>query len=249
MNAIRSKTEEFLDLYRQLESQIKESFPEAGSSPIPWLCRRREFRHLSSELDYCREVRNLLSHREKINGSYAVEPSDAMVDTLRSTIDRITNPARAHHIMISRKQTIAKTMNDLVKPTMATMLERKFSHVPILKDERVIGVFGEAVLLRCLVEAETLSIDAAMRFRDLERYLPLENHVSEVFRFVSRNAYATDIADMFDEADRSEDRIGMVFVTENGKPTERLLGIITAWDIASLSKETRCYAGLSRASR
>ena len=249
MSASRNKTEEFLDLYRQLESQIKESFPDAGSSPIPWLIRRREFRHLSSELDYCREVRNLLSHREKISGSYAVEPSEAMVETLRSTIDRITNPAKAHHIMVSRKQVVAKTINDLIRPAMAVMLEEKFSHVPILKDERVVGVFSEAVLLRCLVESETLNISDAMRFRDLDQYLPLENHISEVFRFVGRNSYATDIADMFDEADRSEDRIGMIFVTENGKASERLLGIITAWDIAALSKETRCYAGLSRVAR
>ena len=40
-----------------------------------------------------------------------------------------------------------------------------------------------------------------------------------------------------------------IFITENGKASERLLGIITPWDIAALSKETRCYAGLARASR
>ncbi|MBR5259139.1 MAG: hypothetical protein IKV48_01460 [Eggerthellaceae bacterium] len=249
MSAALSKVEEFLDLYRQLESDIKEVFPEAGNSPIPWLGRRREFRHLSSELDYCREVRNLLSHREKISGSYAVEPSDAMLETLRNVIDHITNPAKAHHIMVGRKQVIAKTTNDLVRPTMAEMLERNFSHIPILKDEKVVGVFSETVLLKCLVEAETLRIDSEMRFRDLEQYLPLESHQGETFRFVGRNTYATDIADMFDEADRSEDLIGMIFITENGKPTERLLGIITAWDIATLSKETRCYAGLARATR
>lgn len=249
MCAAQSKADEFLDLYRQLESQIKEVFPEAGNSPIPWLGRRREFRHLSSELDYCREVRNLLSHRERIGGSYAVEPSDAMLETLRDVIEHIANPAKASHIMVGRKQVIAKNTNDLVRPAMAVMLERNFSHIPILKEEKVVGVFSETVLLRCLVEAETLSIDDEMRFRDLEQYLPLESHQSEVFRFVSRNTYASDIADMFDEADRSEDRIGMIFVTENGKASERLLGIMTAWDIATLSKETRCYAGLSRAAQ
>ncbi len=245
MNASRSRTEEFLDLYRRLESEIKEAFPEAGSSPIPWLSRR-EFRYLSSELDYCREVRNLLSHREKLAGSYAVEPSQAMVDTLRETIDKITNPIRAHHVMVARKQVEAKTANDLVRPTLAAMLEKKFSHVPILKDDRVVGAFSESILLRCLVESKTFSVDDSMRFSDLERYLPLENHVSEVFRFVGRNAYAADVADMFDRADRSEDRIGMVFVTENGKASERLLGIITAWDIAAMSKEARCYAAPAR---
>lgn len=249
MNASRNRAEEFLDLYRQLESDIKETFPDAGNSPIPWLSRRREFRHLSGELDYCREVRNLLSHREKIKGSYAVEPSEAMLETLRSTIDRITNPIKAHHIMVGRKQVVARKVNDLVKPALAIMFEEKFSRVPILKDERVVGIFSETDLLKLLIESDSLTIDDDTRFSDFERHLPLEQHTAEKYCFVGRNTYAADIADRFDQADRSEDRIGMIFVTENGKQSERLLGIITTWDIATLSKEARCYAGLSAAAQ
>ncbi|MBQ3106622.1 MAG: CBS domain-containing protein [Eggerthellaceae bacterium] len=236
MSAAYSRADEFLDLYRQLESHIKESFPQAGSSAVSWLSRRKEFRHLSTELDYCREVRNLLSHREKIDGAYAVEPSESMLGTLRATIERIANPAKAHGIMVPRDKVVAKSMDDLVRPAMAVMLKEKFSRVPLLDDGRVVGVFSETALLACLVDQQIIGIDDSTRFAQLEKYLPLKAHASESFRFVPRNMYVSELADLFEEADRAQDRIGMVFVTQNGKPSERLLGIITAWDIASLDR-------------
>lgn len=236
MSAAYSRADEFLDLYRQLESHIKESFPQAGSSAVSWLSRRKEFRHLSGELDYCREVRNLLSHREKIDGRYAVEPSESMLDTLRATIEKITNPARAHHIMVSRNKVVAKTMDDLVRPVMSIMLKEKFSRVPLLDDGRVVGVFSETALLTCMVDQQIVGIDDSVRFRQLEKYLPLEAHTSESFRFVPRDMYVSELADLFEAADRVEDRIGMVFVTQSGKSSERLLGIVTAWDIASTDR-------------
>ena len=36
---------------------------------------------------------------------------------------------------------------------------------------------------------------------------------------------------LFEKALKKMERIGMIFLTENGKSTERLLGIMTPWDI------------------
>ena len=38
---------------------------------------------------------------------------------------------------------------------------------------------------------------------------------------------------MFTVAMRRADRIGMVFITHSGKSSEKVLGIITAWDVAA----------------
>ena len=39
-------------------------------------------------------------------------------------------------------------------------------------------------------------------------------------------------AERFKESLKDQERLGMLFVTAHGKPNERLLGIITAWDLA-----------------
>ena len=78
-------TVEFLDLYNRLERLIRERYNlSRDGGAIAWLLSRDKApRALRDELDYCREVRNFLQHNERIDGFYAVIPSDAMLDALR----------------------------------------------------------------------------------------------------------------------------------------------------------------------
>lgn len=61
----------------------------------------------------------------------------------------------------------------------------------------------------------------------------MNKHASESFRFVPRNITLAKVAEMFTDVMRKADRIGMVFITQNGRDTEKILSIITAWDIAA----------------
>lgn len=229
------KTEEFLNKYRELESIAAAEYDlDESDSAVAFLMRRPEFQSIKRELDYCKDVRNLLSHNPKINDSYAVEPSEEMLHTLDSVIRRVREPKRAKHIMVPRKKVLCRDMDDPVKPAMVRMNEQLFTHVPIMKDGVVVGVFSENTLLRYLIDDPLARIDDQMRFLDIEKYLPLEQHRAESFRFVAQNALASDIEELFAQATRKHDRIGLVFVTANGKPTERLLGIISAWDVAGV---------------
>ena len=36
---------------------------------------------------------------------------------------------------------------------------------------------------------------------------------------------------MFSDANKHGERIGLIFVTHSGRATEKVLGIITAWDL------------------
>ena len=42
-----------------------------------------------------------------------------------------------------------------------------------------------------------------------------------------------DIGTMYKKSSDRKERINLIFVTANGKVTERILGIITAWEIAA----------------
>ena len=73
----RTNAEIFLDHYKDLEYIIREKYKlENWESTIHYLTGKREFKKIVNELQYCREVRNLLSHKPKLNDRYSVEPSD-----------------------------------------------------------------------------------------------------------------------------------------------------------------------------
>lgn len=228
-------TEIFLDKYRQLESAIRAEYRiDSNTSPVYYLMNSPSFRSIRAELDYCREVRNLLSHTPKINQGFGVEPSKELITLLDETIHKIQNPVRARQIAIPRGSVLCKSLDDFVLPTMREMDEKVYTHVPILQNDVVCGVFSENTVLSYLVDEEIVCIDKTMRFSDLTNYLPLDKHRAESFRFASINAPIGEISELFERALKDTDRIGMVFLTSNGKPNEKLLGILTAWDIAGL---------------
>jgi len=117
---------------------------------------------------------------------------------------------------------------------MVEMNENSFTHIPIVRNGVVLGVFSENTLLRFLIDEEIVSIGSNVKFSDIEKYLPIDRHRAESFRFIGQETPVSEIEDIFADADRNADRIGLIFVTNSGKKTEKLLGIISAWDIAGI---------------
>ena len=228
-----NKTEKFLDLYKQLENEANAHYNLQGEgSTIAKLGPRSEFKKIRPELDYIRDVRNLLTHRPKIGESYAVEPTDSMLGLLERIIDRIEHPLSAMQIAVPIEDILSASLDSKALSSLENMYKRAFSHMPILDDGKVVGVFSGSTLMNCILY-QPINFTEETTFREIRERLTFDQHPSETFRFVSRNELVSNISDMFDETLRQEERIGMIFVTEHGKSEEELLGIITAWDVAA----------------
>lgn len=228
-----TKSDEFIELYRELEAVAVNKYDmQKDGSTVLHLSNRPEFRNLKAKLDYCREVRNLLSHNPKIEDAFLVEPSEKMLQLLTETLDKVKHPPKAKDIMIPMQKILWKTENDLILPVLKDMIEHTYTHIPILENGVVVGVFSESTILSYLVDEEIIEINDSIRFSDLEKYLKVEKHKSESFRFVSIDTLKAKLDEIFANALEHGDRIGMVFVTHSGKKTEKILGLITAWDLA-----------------
>lgn len=65
---MNKKTDLFLDKYKELEAIIAVEYQLSNSeSSVSYILRKPEFRSIKFELDYCREVRNLLSHMPQVD--------------------------------------------------------------------------------------------------------------------------------------------------------------------------------------
>ena len=142
-----TRTEEFLDLYKQLEQAATAAFGwESDGRAIYRLSRMAQFEEQRTELDYCREVRNLLQHNCRIEGAYAVEPSVPMVELLRRLLKQVKEPILCRDVCTQRKKVFARGLSDQVIPTIQEMFRRGLSHVPVLEHECVAGVFSESTV-------------------------------------------------------------------------------------------------------
>ncbi len=232
------QTEVFLDEYKKLESLAEEKLRyRGGESVIKKLENDPEFRFVQTELRYCREVRNLLQHNPKVNGQFAVQPSEEMTEFLRSVIRMVEDAPLACDRAVPIEKVYYRSIEDHVRPALTEKLVKSYTDVPILTDGVVTGVFSENTLLSYLVDEQRIGIEKTTRFTDLHEYLPLGAHRSEVFAFAAVNAPLTGIRALFEQNRTNQKRLGMVFLTKSGRKQEKLEGIITAWDIAGVIRQ------------
>ena len=231
----KNRGEEFLDAYRRLEQAVESKFDLSGSdSAIRFLEKRPEYREIRAELDYCREVRNLLTHNPRVDGDFAVEPSGKMLLLLENTAKKVLSPTRACDLMVPENKVLSKRPEDRIRPTLSEMRNHGYANIPILDDGKVIGVFSERTLLSVIDDRPEAGIGAELRFCDSEvvRYISLDSPETVSFRFVPENMPFAELEDMFAAASKKNDRIRIVFVTRSGSRGEPLRGILTAWDVA-----------------
>lgn len=231
----RNLTTEFLDLYKMLEEAIRNKYgDEVGTSPVAWLARNDQgVRGMREELNYCREVRNILQHRRRLEDGYAVVPSEGMVETLRETVAKVERIPSAYDLCVKVRDICSAGPHDRMLPVMRAMAEGGYTHVPIMEDGRVVGAFSENTLLSYLIADEIVEVGEDATLDRVEGLLPLDAHTSETFAFVGRDTLAPDVVALFKDALRRSERLGAVFVTTSGRPTERLLGMLTSWDMAA----------------
>ena len=234
MNDI-NRTEEFLDKYKQLESIVRSEYNLSNSdSVVNFLINNKEFKELENELDLCRDTRNLLSHTPKINGEYVVYPSEEMVKLLDTVIQKIAKPLKAANVMVKKSELCFMGMEDKVMDAMAAMKEHSYKYIPILSDGVLVGMFSAKTVMDIMISEGTDIFDGDMTFEKIKKYIAIENVSSKTFAFVGNSALVGEIKDIFKEDVENKERINIIFVTQHGKSDEKLLGIITVWEIASI---------------
>ena len=230
-----NRTEEFLDKYKQMEVLVRNEYNLGNNdSVMNFLISNNEFKSLENELDLCRDTRNLLSHNPKINGEYAVYPSEEMIKLLDKVIQKVTQPIKASNIMVKKSELCFMGMEDKVLVAMATMKEHSYKYIPILADGVLVGMFSAKTVLEIMVNEGADIFKGDITFEGIKNYISIENVSSKTFAFVGNSTLLSEIKEIFKDDVDNKERINIIFVTQHGKKDEKLLGIITAWEIAAV---------------
>ena len=227
------RSAEFIDLYKQLEDELEVKYSREKrrySSVIFEYINSEESAPVREALDLCREIRNLMTHNADIGGEPVVEPSAAVVEALREALAYVRRPPLAIDFATPSGKIRSATLSDRVLRVMADMEKNGFSHIPILDRTKFVGVFSISTVFSCVLHDPEVKISAETTVRDLARMLPIERHV-ENFAFVSRNTTCMEARRLFERIKGRNQRLSVLFITEHGKRDERLLGMLTPWDL------------------
>ena len=224
-------TEMFLDKYKTLEELTSRKYNlPSSASPIAYLEKKKEFASYEIKLSYCRDIRNFLSHEPKINGEFAVTPSKEMINLLDEVIELVINPPKCSDVAIKINDIYYKSLDDNVLSSIKEMSHGKFSHIPILEDGVVVGVFSKSSLFNYFVEKNKFITDD-LKFSDIKAYICLKCDGQEHYRFCKYDEKIDVVKKLFEDNYKNDNRISIVFLTNNGKKNEKLKGMVTIYDI------------------
>ena len=226
-----SATDEFLDLYRRLETAAETVVGSNGrGSTVYRLEQHPDFAAYSDTLDCIREVRYLLSHEPKIGGDYPIHPGEGMLQELRDILTQIEDPPCVKDRMTPVEELITADRETPVLPLMASMQKRHISHVPVLDGKRVDSVFSVGTVFQAALDGTTV-LNENTRIRDFAAYLPLDRHTDQEFRFVVPTLPLREARDLFDRAYQRQSKLRLLLVTKNARPEAPLLGVLSPYDL------------------
>ncbi len=225
-----SATEEFLNLCKEFE-QVVEARYGRHQSAYHTIMRMQEYRKYWQDIDVIREIRNLYQHNVvEVEGREAMRVTQDTCDTLRKIINLIQNPPLIRDVYT--RDVVWASATETIDTVTRRMYKKKVAHVPILDEcKRLIGVFSKTTLFQIIMGGQELSSLRDHMLKEFEVETDIRNHQSESFGFIGLNSLKDEALKRFGKVYENDKRLAALYVTEHGKPSEAVLGVVTPWDI------------------
>lgn len=233
-----NQIQEFLSLYNKLDSLSRARFglDDRSESAIMTLVNYLRhsdyyrFNDLGDDLDALRALRNSLVHNPSINGESLIEINPLAIEKLKEIVEALENPPLARDRGIPFGKLYSVTLEDALLPSIKEMSLHGYSHAPVVdNDGKLIGVLSEDAIFSYLADKGAVNLADGDLVSCLYDYLPLAKHRNERYAFLFRSATLEDVVREFEESKKKYGkRLGLVFLTEHGKESEKILFVLAS---------------------
>ena len=231
-----TNSEIFLDTYNRIDNYLKKA--DSHDSNVNFaqkvkISKNKVVKRFKEELISFGELRNAIVHNPRIGKKAIAEPHESTVFRISELYKNITNPKKV--IPEFQFEVLGAKKMDFINDILIEMKKKSFSQFPIFDENGfVCELINNNTISRWLSsqldENGTIIIDN-VKVVDL---MP-EIEFKENYKFISRNTSIYEAYDLFiNQISKKQRNLDVIFITQNGKLTEKLLGLITIEDIASL---------------
>lgn len=226
-------TGKFIALCKELESAVKARYGGTthGESAYVFLSKKAEFKPYARELDLIREVRNLVQHKDvEVKGKEAIYVDEVLLEALREIIHLVKHPETVGDICTTELETA--TLSTSVRELADRMIDTTYSHIPVLDEQgKLLGIFSENTVFTRVAREGMEALTENDTVGDYIAYLDIQDHVRDSFDFIAKEVETEEAKARFKERDKQGRRLAMLVVTEHGKATEPVLGVLTPYDV------------------
>jgi len=233
------KTEKFRKLFNQLEEILAQisgkSKYDTFISKLNSACRNSgRLNVMRSKIDWMTDLRNVLIHEDKfVDKSEIAIPCEWVIEELENIIKSLTNPQNAFDI--ATRNIYSCNPNDFIAKVIREMSAKTFTHVPVISDNQFLGLLTESAILAWLGDkaVDDGFILEEKTIKELEKYYK-NGTINDHYQFIPRDMDVFEVKERFTDFIKDGKRLGVLFVTQNGKAGEGILGMVTAWDLGKI---------------
>lgn len=238
MGKERTNSDNFLIIYNELDKYMRDYLKEGTETPHSHLIRKmseknKVFRRNKDLLYTYANLRNAIVHNpDKRDSDPIAEPHDNTIKKYNQIKEFVMNPPKAlETVAIPFQDIYTTTLTSRALDLMGIMERRLYSHIPVIDNGKMVGIFSENTVFSYITKNKDSLILEADLVSKFEDFIGVERNESEYYAFVKKDALLVDIEEMFQHGIKNNKRLAVAFITENGKQNEKLLGLITVWDL------------------
>ena len=238
MSKMTTRAEVFLFVYNKIDRFMRKELNKderiSHTELIDMISKKNKlFNKNNGHLKSFARLRNAIVHESYNIAEPIAEPHEEIITQYKNIMNKVMEPDKAlDTVAVQANNIFTANLEDDALEVMKKMQQNTFTHVPVLENNKLIGIFSENTIFSYIVDNEALLLGDEIKIKEFEKFIPLDMHESEIFKFVSKDKLLYEVEDMFEEELRDNKRLSVIFITEAGKTTEKILGMITAWDIA-----------------
>ena len=202
--------DQFLELYKKVEAAIPKMKNAPLDANIRWLEDQIIDQEKRNKLYVCRITRNYIQHNTDFQSFINI--SSGMLSFLKDIyLEVIANQVKNEDIMITGKQFIIANIHDNIIDTIKKMESKRQDYVPILKDDKVIGIFSDKIVRQMMIK----NGNCEKTFDKIQKLLKIPTNV----KFVKAEDSIEKTLEMIKDG-------CIVFCTDNGKNIGKIEGMI-----------------------
>lgn len=240
MSATKSNSDRFISAYNQLDKYMERNLGgDRGNTTYyhrvnAMASRNATFRKRKELLHSFGELRNAIVHDFGRNSIEIIaEPHLAHVEVFEKILHEVMDPPNAlEKLAVKRQDIFALKPEDLALTAIQKMTRENYSYLPLLSNDQLVGVFSEESVFAYLSEHGSMDLSKGLKIKDFQAYTKLDAHRNEAFQFASRLETVADLEERLRSVKEGDKRLEVIFITERGKSSEKLLGMVTIWDLA-----------------
>ncbi|NUA30547.1 CBS domain-containing protein [Cupriavidus basilensis] len=231
-----SNSQSFLRTFSDIERWLRQQLQADRSVTFYQLVERvaeknTSVRRYKEDLKEFADLRNAIVH-ERSDEHVIAEPNDRAVHDFDRVRELLLKPPTIYPQF--QKVVKSREQRDPISDAIEDMREGSFSQLPITFDGRFVALLTTETVVRWL--ASEVSEDlVSLQSTSIEKVLPHvedDNH----YCFLSKRATLDDALSKFAGFNARGKHLDAILITEDGKIEQKLLGILTVYDLPEVHK-------------